>query len=440
MSAPKKEEANTNTNTNTNVNVNTKRILVPVDLADKSRFVLHAACELAQAMGATAKLRLLHVLPERVAGEAPAPNLFEPAGDSYARISEAERLLSNWQDEMVPPDNQGGVIARISAHPWTAICEEAESYGADTIVVGAHRYGFLERALGTTAAKVVNHVNRQVYVVRPSASAAPPAAVAKKTKNKPGKVPADKTGVPETPQFAIFEASALAGITGGAALGALAGPPGMIIGGTIGAAVGLLAGSVLDIEEQRTSKHDHELDDDIGVTKGDLGAKEMARAHLMDQEQGKGEAVTREEGASDAVGSTTVALNKEATKLQVEHERLEKLYEALLDSYRQGEWSDVAAQWRKFEPAILAHLAFEEAHVFPIFRQINEQEADLLLREHNELRERLTTLGMNIDLHALPHTDAEELVRRLRVHGKREEQILYPWIDLILVGGKRTAA
>lgn len=396
--------------------MNAKRILVPIDLTDNSRFVLEAACEMARGMESQGgqppiKLRLLHVLPELIAGEAPAPNLFEPAGDSYTRIKNAEAVLSNWEEELVPPENQDGVLAKIAPAAWRAICEEAEAYGADVVVIGAHRYSLAERALGTTVAKVVNHIKRPTYVVRPKASP---------NQQAQGE---EKTGVPKTGQFAIFEASALAGITGGVAVGALAGPPGMIIGGTIGAAIGLLAGSVLDVEEQRTSKHDHELDDAIGVTSGDLGAKEMARAHLNEHKDEPGDE------------ATTVTITKEASSLRADHERLEKLYQGLLDSYQQGDWRDVAAQWKKFEPAILAHLEFEETRVFPIFRQINQEEADRLLGEHNELRERLTTLGMNIDLHAMPQADATELVRRLRAHGEREEAILYPWIDLTIDAG-----
>jgi outer membrane lipoprotein SlyB len=67
------------------------------------------------------------------------------------------------------------------------------------------------------------------------------------------------------------EAGAIAGEIVGAVLGSAAGPPGVMAGMVIGAAAGALAGEVLDQEAERTSRHDHELDDAIGVTKGDLG-------------------------------------------------------------------------------------------------------------------------------------------------------------------------
>jgi len=69
------------------------------------------------------------------------------------------------------------------------------------------------------------------------------------------------------------ETGTIAGEIAGALVGSIAGPPGAIAGMVIGAAAGALAGEAIDEEAERTSRHDHELDDDIGVTHGDLGAR-----------------------------------------------------------------------------------------------------------------------------------------------------------------------
>ncbi|HEX8792436.1 MAG TPA: DUF456 domain-containing protein [Polyangiaceae bacterium] len=69
------------------------------------------------------------------------------------------------------------------------------------------------------------------------------------------------------------EAGAIAGEIAGALVGSIAGPPGALAGMVVGAAMGALAGEVLDEDAERTSRHDHELDDAIGVTGGDLGAR-----------------------------------------------------------------------------------------------------------------------------------------------------------------------
>jgi phage tail tape-measure protein len=74
------------------------------------------------------------------------------------------------------------------------------------------------------------------------------------------------------PHGEAIAAASLAGVAAGAAVGAVVGPVGAVVGGMIGAAVGSAAGEIIQEENERTSFHDHELDDDIGVTKGDLGA------------------------------------------------------------------------------------------------------------------------------------------------------------------------
>ncbi len=68
------------------------------------------------------------------------------------------------------------------------------------------------------------------------------------------------------------EVLVVSGAVTGAATGAIAGPPGMVAGAVIGAAVGAVIGYALDREDARKESHDAELDRDIGVTEGDLGA------------------------------------------------------------------------------------------------------------------------------------------------------------------------
>lgn len=66
---------------------------------------------------------------------------------------------------LVPPEIRGGTRLAIGS-PWEAICQTAGSLGADLVVVGSHGYGGVDRVLGTTAAKVVNHCACSVLVVK----------------------------------------------------------------------------------------------------------------------------------------------------------------------------------------------------------------------------------------------------------------------------------
>ena len=224
-----------------------------------------------------------------------------------------------------------------------------------------------------------------------------------------------RNGVPRE-GYVTLETAALAGAASGIALGAIGGPPGAIVGGILGTAVGMMAGSTLDVAQKRADVHDRELDDAIGVTEGDLGARESAIEGLK---------AAKYEGLMDVERELTSATEL----LRAEHAQLEHVYAALLAAYRGGDWNDVRASWKMFEAELRAHMATEEQLVFPAFEATSPEEARQLRAEHDELRRLLETLGVNIELHAVPSADAEELVRRLRAHGEHEERVFYPWID-----------
>ncbi len=67
------------------------------------------------------------------------------------------------------------------------------------------------------------------------------------------------------------EVIGLAGAAAGASTGALAGPPGIAAGAAIGAVIGMAIGRVMDREDERKHQRDMVLDQEIGVTGGELG-------------------------------------------------------------------------------------------------------------------------------------------------------------------------
>lgn len=71
------------------------------------------------------------------------------------------------------------------------------------------------------------------------------------------------------------EASA-SGALVGAVVGAGGGPAGIVAGVVLGGLAGVATGAALDSESSRRAAHDRELDDAIGVTRGDLGAPGLA--------------------------------------------------------------------------------------------------------------------------------------------------------------------
>jgi hypothetical protein len=66
------------------------------------------------------------------------------------------------------------------------------------------------------------------------------------------------------------------GALAGAVVGAAAGPPGIVAGTIIGAVAGALTGAAMDGASLREEDHERDLDAQIGVSGGDLGAPHLA--------------------------------------------------------------------------------------------------------------------------------------------------------------------
>jgi nucleotide-binding universal stress UspA family protein len=136
-----------------------KKILVGLDGSEHERVVLAAAEDLARRMGATLLLYRAVPLPIGL-----PPNAFgiTPAAFGDLLIDDAKQHL---QVLAAADDLVAGRLVELGS-PWRAICEAAKREKVDLIVIGSHGYHGLDRVLGTTAAKVVNHADRTVMVVR----------------------------------------------------------------------------------------------------------------------------------------------------------------------------------------------------------------------------------------------------------------------------------
>ncbi|HEY8072976.1 MAG TPA: universal stress protein [Labilithrix sp.] len=138
-----------------------KRILVGVDSSKRARAVLDAAIDLARRTGSRVRLFRAVALPP----ELPATLWSMPPHQLLETFLASSRTEVDDLAKTVPPELFDGVTVQIGV-PWDAICAAAREQDADLIVIGSHGYGLLDRVLGTTAAKVVNHADRSVLVVR----------------------------------------------------------------------------------------------------------------------------------------------------------------------------------------------------------------------------------------------------------------------------------
>ena len=138
-----------------------KTILVALDDSPRAAEVLRTAREMAQKMGAKLHLFRAVTLP---AGLPPEAYAFPPDDLEALLKREAERELEGLAREL-PEAVRGQLLVGLGS-PWRAICATAQEIAADLVVVGSHGFGGIDRLLGTTAVKVVNHADRPVLVVR----------------------------------------------------------------------------------------------------------------------------------------------------------------------------------------------------------------------------------------------------------------------------------
>jgi nucleotide-binding universal stress UspA family protein len=136
-------------------------IVVALDTSPRAAGVLATAAEFAQKMGG--RLVLVHAVGMPM--EIPAEALVEPPSRLPAILEGKARVDLDAQASALP----AGLVAKTIVTPgtaWDTICRVAEEEHAELIVLGSHGFSGLDRLLGTTASRVVNHANRSVLVVR----------------------------------------------------------------------------------------------------------------------------------------------------------------------------------------------------------------------------------------------------------------------------------
>jgi nucleotide-binding universal stress UspA family protein len=138
-----------------------QKLLVAVDGSPRQKGVVDAAVALARKTGAKLTLfrsvGLQREVPFSALGLTP---------ENVAEVFEAKtRAELEALQSILPQEVRGGVRVALGS-PWSAIVEAAREENADIIVIGSHGYSGVDRVIGTTASKVVNHADRSVLVVR----------------------------------------------------------------------------------------------------------------------------------------------------------------------------------------------------------------------------------------------------------------------------------
>ncbi len=137
------------------------RYLVALDGSPRAEMVLRMASALASKQGAELTLFRAVALPTEL-----PPGALVQAPDRLAQDLEQNARVA--LETLAAKLGVRASIQVVIGQPWHAICEAAQ--GFDMVIIGSHGYGAWDRLLGTTAAKVVDHVNCSILVVKPTAS------------------------------------------------------------------------------------------------------------------------------------------------------------------------------------------------------------------------------------------------------------------------------
>lgn len=138
-----------------------KPILAALDDSSRADGVLAAAVALARTYQCTLVLCRVIAMPAVQV----TPDGLPLAVDLQGDLEQKARAALEAIQARVPADIKTKLVTLLDV-PWQGICEASVQEDVGLIVIGSHGYCALDRILGTTAAKVVNHADRSVLVVR----------------------------------------------------------------------------------------------------------------------------------------------------------------------------------------------------------------------------------------------------------------------------------
>lgn len=139
-----------------------RKILVAVDLAENgnSRKALDTATELARQFGASLQVIYVRHVMELAIEYLPPDVIQREEKDSVARLKAMTSGVGIADDRLSFASPLGNIAE--------GVLSAAEDFGADLIVVGAHRPTMAKFLLGSNATKITRHAKASVLIVRES--------------------------------------------------------------------------------------------------------------------------------------------------------------------------------------------------------------------------------------------------------------------------------
>lgn len=137
---------------------------------------------------------------------------------------------------------------------------------------------------------------------------------------------------------------------------------------------------------------------------------------------------SRAVGMGRAEAPIIMGMNPRALLIE-DHERLEQIFVDLKAAFALGDREEVARLWTAFDAGLTAHLAAEEEHILPLFKEVDAKEAETVLKDHERIRAGLADLAVRVDLHMVRKLEADAFVEHIQAHARRENELMYRWAE-----------
>ena len=132
-------------------------------------------------------------------------------------------------------------------------------------------------------------------------------------------------------------------------------------------------------------------------------------------------------GGTNAAEPAEIARPAIDELLAADHQRLDRLFQAIAAEAALGDSDLLHRQWTAFGQELTRHMDVEEVRIISAFSRDVPNEARCLLDDHARIRSMLTELAIDLDVHRLRPDRIRALVAELDEHARRESALLYPW-------------
>lgn len=116
-------------------------------------------------------------------------------------------------------------------------------------------------------------------------------------------------------------------------------------------------------------------------------------------------------------------------RLRQEHAELDTALAQLIQAFETGDQAIARDAFRAFDQRLSQHLRIEDELLLPDFAHVDRAEAELIASDHRTIRAKADELAVGTDLHVARVPAVRELAELLRRHAKREDEMLYRWVE-----------